>query len=599
MKEYVVAMETLRIDDFLFSTNKMKVKRGGSYLLDYLNKIEVPEILFKNEVNEKDIIDIGAGKVKFFIEEEEEAKKIIKEIENRYAIMGAKIVGKYLKKENKKIWDIIEELNRQLLKEEDRGFSVLNIDLPFIEKCELNKIEPADIHYLNLEEDLKKIIDENSKTEENNFNFKIKNGKLIYKTKKIEKELEINIETLRREIKILTEATEENEKGKISEVTLWKIVYANFLKKDIEFIEKDKKNRKEKVVSFYQYLKKYEKIYNNISKTKINIDVETNIDDFDNKNDFIGLMYSDGDSFGEFFNGIKNKFNNLKIDDSEEKYIEFLKEFSHLLDKVIKSSLARTLIKIFKNVEENKRWGQFLIAAGDDVCAIFDSTLVLEISMNFQKEFQKRMKRGIHRLTKDLGKIDDINLTSSSGVVIAKKKTPMFQLFKQAINLQKSAKEKRYEQDSKDKNTGFIDFQVIGSEGRADIISFRESVSNLIERPYAIEIKENNNGIRNIGDLLDVVKEMKRIDFPTTKLRYIYELKKNLELENFEKKWDFVNVLSKMDKKHIEFIKEIMMDKDYEKFNESFDNIFDIIEIYNFVDEKIMDNKKDGVTNGN
>ena len=92
---------------------------------------------------------------------------------------------------------------------------------------------------------------------------------------------------------------------------------------------------------------------------------------------------------------------------------------------------------------------------------------------------------------------------------------------------------------------------------------------------------------------------MKRIDFPTTKLRYIYELKKNLELEDFEKKWDFVNVLSKMDKKHIEFIKEIMMDKDYEKFNESFDNIFDIIEIYNFVDEKIMDNKKDGVTNGN
>ena len=121
----------------------------------------------------------------------------------------------------------------------------------------------------------------------------------------------------------------------------------------------------------------------------------------------------------------------------------------------------------------------------------------------------------------------------------------------------------------------------------------------VLERPYAIEIKEKSSGIKKIGDLLNVIKKMKRIDFPTTKLRYIYELKKNLELEDFEKKWDFVNVLSKMDKKHIEFIKEIMMDKDYEKFNESFDNIFDIIEIYNFVDEKIMDNKKDGVTNGN
>ena len=175
----------------------------------------------------------------------------------------------------------------------------------------------------------------------------------------------------------------------------------------------------------------------------------------------------------------------------------------------------------------------------------------------------------------------------------------MFQLFKQAIKLQKNAKEKRYSLNSEDKNTGFIDFQVIDSEGRADIISFRESISNLIERPYAIEIKENNNGIRNIGDLLDVVKEMKRIDFPTTKLRYIYELKKNLELEDFEKKMDFVNVLSKMDKRHIEFIKKIMMDRDYEKFNESFNDIFDIIEIYNFVGEKITDNKKDGVTNEN
>ena len=79
---------------------------------------------------------------------------------------------------------------------------------------------------------------------------------------------------------------------------------------------------------------------------------------------------------------------------------------------------------------------------------------------------------------------------------------------------------------------------------------------------------------------------MKRIDVPATKLRYIYELKKKNELENFEKKMDFVNVLSKMDKKHIEFIIEIMTDRNYEKFNESFNNIFDIMEIYNFVDEK-------------
>ena len=588
MKEYIVAMETLRIDDFLFSTNKLKPKRGGSYLLDYLNKMEVLEILFKKGVNDQDIIDIGAGKIKFFVDEEKEAKKIIKEIENTYALMGAKIVGKYLKKENKKIWDILEELDKEILKEEDKGFSILNVDLPYIEKCELSEVEPANIYYLNLEEELKRIVDENQKIKEGNFYFNIKENNLIYKIGEIEKKLEIS--TLKKEIQNLTEATKENGKGKISEATLWKIVYVNFLKKDPEFV-------KGKIISFYQYLKKYQGMYNKISKEKIHIDIETNIDNFDNKNDFIGFMYTDGDSFGEFFGNIKNKFINLKTNDSEEKYIYFLKEFSKILDKVTKLSLARTLIKIFKNVEEGKRWAQFLIAAGDDLCAVFDPTLVLEISVNFQKEFQKRMKNEMYKLTKDIGGMDDINITSSSGVVIAKKKTPMFQLFKQANILQRMAKEKRYEQDPKDKNTGFIDFQVIGSEGRVDIDKFRKNIINLIERPYAIEIKGNNK-IKNIGDLIEIVKEIKRIEFPINKLRYIYELKRNTELEEFEKKMDFINVLSKMDEKYIIFIKNLMKDKNYEKLSESFNNIFDIIEIYNFIDEKIVD-KKDGVANGN
>ena len=187
MKEYIVAMETLRIDDFLFSTNKLKPKRGGSYLLDYLNKMEVLEILFKKGVNDQDIIDIGAGKIKFFVDEEKEAKKIIKEIENTYALMGAKIVGKYLKKENKKIWDILEELDKEILKEEDKGFSILNVDLPYIEKCELSEVEPANIYYLNLEEDLKRIVDENQKIKEGNFYFNIKENNLIYKIGEIEK----------------------------------------------------------------------------------------------------------------------------------------------------------------------------------------------------------------------------------------------------------------------------------------------------------------------------------------------------------------------------------------------------------------------------
>lgn len=554
-KKIIVSIGVVKIKDFLFSANKSKVISGASYLLDYLNKVEVRQILLKNKVEKNDEIYVNAGEALFCVDTEEKAKKIIKEVKDLYAreAFGTKIVGEYIeKKEDEKIQTTLKKLKELGNIQKDNSLPILNYDFPCIEKCEINPTESAEIYFKNLEKDLKKL------------GFTIEGKELILKDKKDK----ISLEHLKQEIQSLAEKT-----GKISEATLRKIIASNILK--------DGNITKEKEVGFYQYLNKF----------NVDIDIEKNIDDFDNKNDFIGFMYSDGDSLGEFLEKVE-------VGDSEE-YLKFKKKFSKALDNITKYSLAKTLKEVFKNVEKEKRWGKFLIVGGDDVCAIFDSTLVLEISSRFQKEFQERMKKRMDILTKYRKELKDVWITSSSGVVIAKKKTPMFQLFKQAIKLQKNAKEKRYSLNSEDKNTGFIDFQVIDSEGRADIISFRESISNLIERPYAIEIKENNNGIRNIGDLLDVVKEMKRIDFPTTKLRYIYELKKNLELEDFEKKMDFVNVLSKMDKRHIEFIKKIMMDRDYEKFNESFNDIFDIIEIYNFVGEKITDNKKDGVTNEN
>lgn len=47
MSRYIMTVETVKIKDFLFSTNKLRIIRGASYLLDYLNQIVVPEILKK------------------------------------------------------------------------------------------------------------------------------------------------------------------------------------------------------------------------------------------------------------------------------------------------------------------------------------------------------------------------------------------------------------------------------------------------------------------------------------------------------------------------------------------------------------------------
>ena len=42
---FLVSIETVKIKDFIFSTNKLKLIRGASYLLDYMNQVEVPRIL--------------------------------------------------------------------------------------------------------------------------------------------------------------------------------------------------------------------------------------------------------------------------------------------------------------------------------------------------------------------------------------------------------------------------------------------------------------------------------------------------------------------------------------------------------------------------
>ena len=237
------------------------------------------------------------------------------------------------------------------------------------------------------------------------------------------------------------------------------------------------------------------------------------------------------------------------------------------------------MIKVSKNSE--KLTGEFLIVGGDDVCAILNSKEVLKISKEFQEIFEKEMEK--YTTAKGI----DNRITSSCGVIIAKAKAPMYHLFDQALALQKNAKAKRYK--NKILKTGYIDFQVINSEACIDLKSFREKIhlkkNPIMERPYSIGKESESKEFQTLLDLIIKLKS-RDIDFPKNKLRSIYELKLDKTLEEFEKKDELVNILSKMEPRHIEFIDSIE-NVDYlneNEFNKLFSNIFDILEIYDFVD---------------
>ena len=607
MAKFIVAIETVKIKEFLFSTNKLKVIRGASYLLDYLNQ-EVKKLLKNdNRINEKDIIYVGAGNAKFFVEREnkEEAEKVVKEIieevKEKYSIEapGVKVVGVYEiydQNSNKRVWDIFDKLGLDTAKQKNKGFPILNIDLPYVEKCELNSDEPAEIYSENLEKDLNHIIERYNAND--SFKFKIDKETLLYDGNS---ERTLTLKFLKKQINRLTKTPKENN-GKISEGTFWKLVYSNFVKSY---------NKNE--VGFYRYVK--------LDK-EIDLDNETTIDNFEDEDSFIGFVYSDGDDLGDFLKNVKNSFIDLdnkvrkkdeKNDIAEKLYITFLKKFSNKLDSTTKSTLTKVLDKIFaKEKDEKKKWGEFLIVGGDDVCAVFDPTLAIKISNNFQKEFEKNMAKKIRILAKTFYRIfkndifsseiqnlteemEKIKITSSSGVVIAKTKTPIFQLFKQGLKLQKKAKARRKEMKKifPSLATGFIDFQVIGSEGTVNIDNFRNNITlkdnKIMERPYPINFNiPTEDKVKNLDSLLKLISEMKKINFPSNKLRYIYDLKRNINLEDFKKKIDFINILSKMSDDHIKFIKERFY-LDYTNpntFKNNFNNIFDILEIYDFIEEE-------------
>ena len=631
----LVSIETVKIKDFIFSTNKLKLIRGASYLLDYMNQVEVPRILkkygleykthelvnkiyninddkeFLEKVDEeidkaidKRILYIGAGNAKFLVEDKDKAEKICKEIKEVYKTLApsAKVVAEcYQMNENEKIWTAIDELAQKTAEKKSEGFPMLNIDLPFAVKCDLSGTEPAVVSLKNLKDDLENI--EIHRSGEGSDN---------------DKQVEDTKTAIRNVIK--------KDNMKISEESAVKIKYSNkMIKDDVNEI------------GFYSIIKK---------ALNYDIHLNTEIDDYSVGDSFIGFVYSDGDGLGDFLKNVK------KVYTTEEEYLKFMRKLSVILDRNTKYVLKEVIKEMYEkgkfvkkkpilkdgkfvkdekgeNIEKSVI-GEFLIVGGDDVCAVFPADLAIEISYEFQKEFEKKMNEFTKIENEKNEKKNPENITSSCGVVIAKNKTPMFQLFEQGLKLQKSAKAKRYQENKNregEVRTGYIDFQVIGNEGNVNIKEYRKKWYNkfnkedknkgklhVSRRPYSISGSEKNREYKDVSEsikkLIDQVKKLKTKNFPNTKIRYIYDLKKDDTKTDNEKIMESINILSKMSTEEIQVLNELWGIKDKmnlsfenenknEKFKEFFDNIFDVLEIYDFIQKDKSSSEKEDNNSGN
>ena len=388
MERVLVSIETVKIKDFIFNTNKLRIIRGASYILDYLNQNIVNKILKEKQVIEEDILYVGAGNAKFFTSQDK-AIQIIDEVKNMYKkyAPGAKIAGAYVAAD-KPVWDLLDELGRETAIQKSKGFPILNMDLPFIEKCSICNDNPTEWKIEDKDENKNDIFQELNTLYNNN---------------------KINSKQVLRAL-----FDEESVKGLCREC-ISKLVASTYIKKET-------KQEKSKQVGFYS------KVFNYKGLENFTLIEEVSELTKDNKS-FVGFMYSDGDGLGDFLGNIKESF---KTNNKEKEYIEFMKAFSKKLDEATNDSLLETLEGIDIN---DGKYGEFFIVGGDDVCGLFPADKVLKISTTFQNKFEEKMK-AFREIYKD--KVDpNQNITSSSGVIIAKEKTPMHYLFGLSLGLQK------------------------------------------------------------------------------------------------------------------------------------------------------------------
>ena len=529
MSKYLVVIETVRIKQYLFSTNKLKLIRGASYLLDYLNSVVTREILEKNDIkNEnKNIITLAAGNAKFIAKDKEEAEKIQTKILKAYKDMapGIKLAHTILEiKDSDSIADLLGRAAKKIAVDKNMGYSKANFDLPFIKKCCCCGTEPVEINY---ESDIEK-----------NYN--------KYKALFDEEHLDNKLEERQAIIARLADWGNTDKDNGICSECFSKIFASTMIKPD------------KAGIGIYSLTN--EKLKDTFRHAKT-------IEDYADEKSFISFIYSDGDTLGEYLRGLKGS--------NDSNYINELYSFSENLDKATKEALIESIIELqdeFKG-DKSKIFCEFLIVGGDDICLVTESTIGLKLTELYQRKFKDKMKK------------EDI--TSSAGVVIAKAKTPMFYLFEQSLNLQKKAKEKRHNDEVKD---GYIDFQVIGSEGTVNIEEFRVPISTLIERPYNV-----TSG--NFESLIHLITELKKVEFPKNKLRKLYDLKRQY-LENHDE--SISTRIEEQYKTYIERLsdeqKEISWTSD-KKIKElefkDLNNIFDIIEIYDYVDNRLISQEEE------
>lgn len=280
----------------------------------------------------------------------------------------------------------------------------------------------------------------------------------------------------------------------------------------------------------------------------------------------IGFIYADGKNIGSLF---KQVLDSKEL--SDEQFIKQYKEKSEKLHDALIEAAAETHEKLaqlgYKDVPVD-----YALIGGDDLAAILPGHVALLYTYYLVKYFEDKTE-------KYLGKRYQL----AAGVIIAKKKYPIHQLFELSYELMDRTKSRN--------DVGTFDFQVL-LDSYVQSIDFKRANSPIANNRhlYSEGYTVDTASTFSFEKLYETARALKMADFPSSKIKGVYHLtvEENPHMLTFKwKEW-----LSHLEPKH-----RNILQKHYPKLKdtpfclEKADNYYtpvrDIFEVYDLVKEEV------------
>lgn len=243
---------------------------------------------------------------------------------------------------------------------------------------------------------------------------------------------------------------------------------------------------------------------------------------------YIGFIYADGNCMGETVKNIGKDFPDDKA--AQQAYAAF----SSIVDQATPEAAVQAVLEQVGTCgtttarEEPARFvpAEFVLAGGDDLILVVPAHASLPVASRFISLFQERSNELQNEWVQE-GKLSarfaPEGLTISAGVLLAHASFPASHLIDLAGELMKSAKRKAADL-AKNTIEGTLDFMVLHEGGSKPLKECRKTEYTRMINNRTVRLTERPYTATETFSLLDRIRAMKNSDVPRTKLKALYSV---------------------------------------------------------------------------